>query len=100
MEIQEKQSDLQVVLALLDVHFESIGVFASECFIACQLSKGNSPRGEAICTSSALTKAPFLRAPFRFVLKALNLHWLSALLHAALWHLEQNSALDATCELT
>lgn len=40
-EIQEKQSDLQVVFALLDMHFECIGVIASECFIACQLSKGN-----------------------------------------------------------
>lgn len=40
-EIQEKKSDLQVVLALLDMNFECIGVIASECFIACQLSKGN-----------------------------------------------------------
>lgn len=39
--IQEKQSDLQVILALLDMNFECIGVVASECFIACQLSKGN-----------------------------------------------------------
>lgn len=40
-EIHMKQSDLRVALALVDMHFECIGVIASECFIACQLSKGN-----------------------------------------------------------
>lgn len=56
-----------------------------------------NPSCEAICISSALTKALFLVAPFWFVL-ALSFYWCISL--HSIMGLKTNSALDATYELT